>query len=373
MSELPWEVDVLVIGAGPAGAVCARVLAAAGHKVMLLDRVQEVGVAGQCLAANARGLLQSLDLLPWLERSAPQTISSGFAAWGSEDLQVCQFMHSAYCGGWYIDRRRFDSCLRAAAMEAGAQLHLARLTKITRENGRWICHLKGEQRHALHSVASTWLVDASGRRAISAQFLGIPKCNDESLVALFASGKNRSTDQRSVIEAAPYGWWYSALLPGEKRIAALHLDAAEAGQMLRHPGLWLEKLQATHYISRVCQPDANWSAPHACEASGAVLRECHAEHWLALGDAALCYDPLATQGIFAALESGSLGAQSILQAIKDGQTSLDGYAAIMRGKREEYRDMILRHYLREQRWPRQHFWAVRHKAAQALGIEVAGF
>jgi flavin-dependent dehydrogenase len=37
LSALPGRCDTLVIGAGPAGSACARVLAQAGREVMLID------------------------------------------------------------------------------------------------------------------------------------------------------------------------------------------------------------------------------------------------------------------------------------------------------------------------------------------------
>lgn len=271
-------------------------------------------------------------------------------------------MHSAYCGGWHLERRRFDSCLRAAAIEAGAIFQPTRLIHLQPDEDHWLLVMQAGKRPA-QQVRSEWLVDASGRRAVCAQRLGMERLRDESLVALYAAGENKGLDRRSVIEAIPNGWWYSAALPNHQRIAALHVDADEASKILRQPGVWREKLLATQYIANLCNIDASWAAPHGGDASGAQLRQCYGEHWLAVGDAAISVDPLATQGIVNALATGWRGAQAILAANAGESESLPRYQCYIDILRQEYRRLLLNQYQVEQRWPEQEFWQLRHTAA----------
>ena len=60
--------DVVVAGAGPAGAVAARVLARAGRRTLLVDDVEPGGrKVGESLPGAARPLLLDLDLLALVE------------------------------------------------------------------------------------------------------------------------------------------------------------------------------------------------------------------------------------------------------------------------------------------------------------------
>lgn len=60
-----------------------------------------------------------------------------------------------------------------------------------------------------------WLVDATGRSAALARQHGAGRVQHDALVAFharFAAGRAGDRDARTVIEAAPGGWWYTALV-----------------------------------------------------------------------------------------------------------------------------------------------------------------
>ncbi|MBI3228717.1 MAG: tryptophan 7-halogenase [Burkholderiales bacterium] len=365
MNALPTEIDVLVVGAGPAGCACARALALAGREVLLVDQVLAIEKLGQCLSASARPLLQESALLPWLERSGPEVASVAYSAWGRSDLQECQFMLQNYGGGWNVDRRRFDTCLRAAAIEAGALFIPARVQQMMRIGQFWHCLLhEGNGKGKPENLRARWLVDASGRRALCAQRIGIKRINDEALTALYASGPSPH-DGRSIIEAVPFGWWYSAALPGERRFAALYVEADQAQHILHQPGLWQQKLRETQHISQLCQINSQWAAPHATEACGSRLETPYGRGWIAVGDAAVAFDPLATQGIVTALQTGASAAQALLADAEKQAAMFTDYHIALEAMRRAHRYELLQQYLLEMRWPDEHFWSSRHQAARA--------
>lgn len=358
MTELPQEIDVLVVGAGPAGCACARALAQAGREVLLIDQVITDEKLAQCLSATALPLLQNTSLLPWLERSAPETANNHYMAWGNNT--ACETQDALQSKGWNLDRRRFDTCLRAAAIEAGVKFVPARLQQMMRIGQVWHCLLHvGTGKAKPESLRARWLVDASGRRAICAQRIGIRRIYDEPLMALYASGPS-PFEARSMVEAVPFGWWYSAVLPGERRFAALFVESSDATEILQQPGLWREKLLATHHIAQLCQLDANWSAPHATEAGSSRLETACGKGWLAVGDAALSIDPLLNQGICTALQTGARAAQALLDYSSQPESSWQAYSEYLQNLRQQQRHDLLKEYNAEQRWPEQPFWAHRH-------------
>lgn len=112
--EGPW--DAVVIGAGPAGSMAARELAAAGARVLLVDRrsFPRDKVCGGCLNGQALAVLRSAGLGGLPERA-------GGRALGSFRLGVAgRSVRLELPAGVVVSRERFDAELAAAAVAAGA-------------------------------------------------------------------------------------------------------------------------------------------------------------------------------------------------------------------------------------------------------------
>ena len=110
--------DVLVVGAGPAGAVAAREVARAGARALLVDRAAfpRPKVCGACLNLRA---IDSLDRLGLAERVAalgPRPLRRVRLAAGGAEAAL------ALPGGCSLSRERFDEALAQAAVEAGAPI-----------------------------------------------------------------------------------------------------------------------------------------------------------------------------------------------------------------------------------------------------------
>jgi len=107
--------DVLVVGAGPAGATAARLLAAAGADVVLLERAS-LPRPKTCGGGLSR---RALDLLPPAALAQVRVWCPGVrAVFGGHDLH----MRSPAPAVGMVRRAEFDACLAALAVEAGAVL-----------------------------------------------------------------------------------------------------------------------------------------------------------------------------------------------------------------------------------------------------------
>lgn len=158
------QVDVLVVGLGPAGSTAATAAARARLKVLAIERKQQIGVPVQCAEfiplplgafAQADGVLQ--------QRIAGMT--SRLPS-GAEE-------HSAL-SGLMIDRAAFDCALAQQATEQGAELW--RETRLLR--------IDTEQRHAIVGTPSgeriiqyRLLIAADGPHSSVAASLQMPPMN----------------------------------------------------------------------------------------------------------------------------------------------------------------------------------------------------
>jgi len=347
--------DVLIAGGGPAGAVAAHVLARAGRLTMLVDDARPGRRrVGESLPGAARPLLRDLGLLGVLERGPHLQSAGNLSAWGSDELVATDFIRDPHGPGWHLDRARFDADLRAAAREAGAELRAARVRSAVPSAAGWSVELSGGR------VVAAWLIDATGRRAAVARGQGARRRRDDRLVALCAWASADDADTRTLMEATADGWWYTALVPGGARVAALHVDADTAATLRGAPDAWPARLGRTTHVSARLS-GSRWLSPvTGQEACGARLDRFTGPGWLAVGDAALSFDPLSSQGIFTALYTGMNGARAVDAALSGSADALDAYTADVERVRAAYLRHHHAYYRVERRWPHEPFWAKRH-------------
>jgi len=344
--------DCAVVGGGPAGAAAALVLARSGRSVLLIDHGPPGAERlGESLPGAARPILRDLGVLGVVERGPHLASYGNVSVWGSVPTAT-DFIADPHGLGWHLDRRRFDADLRTAAEAAGAVLRPGRVGQVARGDTGWRLLVDGAE------VDATWLIDATGRRALAARRGLARRRRDDALVALYALALPHGTeaDTRTWVESAPDGWWYSSRLRDGRRVVVLHVDADEAAAILHAPGAWGDRLAQTTHI-RVPLEGAEFSAaPRGVEACGARLDRFTGPGWLAAGDAALSFDPLSAQGVFAALYTGMRSAQAVCAALDGARDAPEQYAARLESVRAAYRHQQAHYYGLERRWPDRPFW-----------------
>ena len=373
MPPLVDRFDVAIGGGGPAGAAAAIVLARAGLRVLLADASPE-GEApriGEGLPPSANGLLRGLGLLgPVLvdgHRPSPGTI----AFWGSDAGRRSDFLYQLHGQGLQLDRARFDARLRAAGRAAGAELirpaHLELLPAGRSGNSLRLLRLRRLGAAEDRRVEARWLIDAGGRAAGLARSLGAKPRRHDRLLAfhlrLRAGGRGEDRDGRTWVEAVEDGWWYSALLSGGERVAAFLGDAdlVDRRALLDGDGLWAQ-LQRTTHLRALCAEHGygQRGRPRGASAASTELDRAAGPHWLAVGDAALAFDPLSSKGIANALYTGQLAAAAILAHTNGDTRATIRYADHLRDIGAVYRRQLRAFYALEMRWPGSLFWKRRH-------------
>ena len=351
--------DVVVLGAGPAGAVTALELARRGLAVALLGRRPAAGWSvGETLAGRARPLLEELGLWEEFTTLGHEPAYALRSVWGSEAPIERSSIFDRYGPGWHLDRTAFDAWLCGRAERAGAALDLGahvRAARLSSPRGPWELRLEGER--GPRALVARRLVDATGRAAWLTVRQGAQRFVADHLVAVVRWFSGVSLAPVTVVEAVEGGWWYSAPLPRGGLVAAWMTDPAcpevHAARSLASWTACLAQAPLTRArlaggeplegsTTRLCGPTCvDWSA----EAP-----------YLPVGDAAAAFDPLSGAGLCFALRSALEGARALAESLDGHTAALARYQHGVRASFDAHLVERRAHYALERRFPDARFW-----------------
>ena len=346
------EFDIAVVGGGPAGAVTALCLARSGWRIAVFERRSfDQSRTGETLPPEINPVLRSLGLWEAFLSQAPLESPGIVSVWGSSVPNEVDFTDNPFGCGWHVDRKRFDRMLCQEAVDAGAKLFLNSAVTFTRRADVWEA---GE-------VCARFLVDAMGRNGL---FVDHKRdCEQEdSLLAIVLPLSNcraQPQDLRTCIEAAPAGWWYSTWLPDRVGVAMFFTGA----EVYQEVGVSLAEQLRAASLTRRRLGEGCLEEPRIVHTPSGLRKTVFGADWVAVGDSASSYDPLAGRGIFKALRHGQVAARAIDAQLRGDPAGMHRYGAQVKQQFEQYARQRSRYYSLERRWLDEPFWRVRRLAA----------
>jgi flavin-dependent dehydrogenase len=159
--------DALVIGAGPAGSVAARLLAQAGWSVALVEKTEfpRRKVCGEFISAPSMAILEACGIAKdFLAAAGPPVTRIGLYA--GEAMLASK---SAQAWGRALGREHLDVLLRDAAVQAGAQLFQpAEITTAVRTSDGH--HLRLRDDRGEHDIVARIVIAACGSWNVKGAF-----------------------------------------------------------------------------------------------------------------------------------------------------------------------------------------------------------
>lgn len=393
----PRCVDVLIAGAGPAGAAAAIALRQRGRTVHLVERAAAPRLVqrpafSETLWPAALSLLERLGLRDEFMAGNPPPCHGHWSAWGSDALQERSTLTDPNGPGWFLQRPAFDAMLRRQALRSGAEgSSPARVVVLGREpnaasagDGRspaWDLRIEavsagsepeleppvGERR-----LRARFLLDAGGRTAPMARVLGASRHTTDRLAAVSLSLPGQALQGAAThVETCAWGWWYVAPGTAGRVNLTLMTDADLVRRAGVHDAAALLALFATSRTAAqfVLQPPAADAVVRVCPAATGRTLAPVGEGWAAVGDAAWSLDPLSSRGLTAALLGGLHVAQAIDAALSGRAESLVCYSNALDQAWAGHLQTQQAFYAMEQRFADAPFWQRRRVARQALALE----
>jgi flavin-dependent dehydrogenase len=224
-------------------------------------------------------------------------------------------------------------------------------------------------KYRLRPSASTpqearWLIDATGRSSAVSRQIGIKRSKGHRIVATYCEGIPTDDPRLNniVIEAVRGGWWHATRLPSGASIVGIFTIPDIAVELHRDRKQWSDALVTTRHLREIVSgPDFN-GVLHSHDASEGRLAIFQGEGWLACGDAAMSFDPIAGQGLHHAILNGAAVADAIRAANGTEPSSERSYSDGLEASWHTYRRRRIQTYRQERRWSRDPFWLKAHES-----------
>lgn len=361
------EVDVAIVGGGPAGTATALALTQRGIATVVLEgsHYDDVRI-GETVPPAIKHPLVDLSLWDPFLATEPNPSYANQSVWGTAEIQQQDFIFSPYGSGWHLDRRQFDRMLADTARQRGVRVMTgAKVLAVQPHEQGWL--IAGQQSGHPFSVPARFLVDATGRRSTIARKAGRLQHSVDNLIGVVAFLEPESDEAAAtntlLVEAVENGWWYSAPLADGKLVAAYMTDADFLQAEAEKAAFWSDCLRRSNHTQerlRSYQPPSRLTIKPA---HTAFMERPAGVNFLAVGDAALAFDPLSAQGIYKALR-GATRAATVIAACRDGRNDeAEKYCVELQSEFLRYLERRAAYYGMEGRWPDSRFWQRRRLVA----------
>jgi flavin-dependent dehydrogenase len=363
------EVDVAIIGGGPAGCTAAAVAARAGLTVALFEAgTHPRPHVGESLLPGIIPILADIDALAAVEAAGfGRKSGSTLVHWGRTPRWDLWFADSdEYDHAWLVERARFDAILFDAARRAGAVLHErtvvdAPVWSDDRVVGvQWRARAGGEPAVTHARV----VVDATGQSAMLGRALAlresIPGLQHQAMWAHFAGAARLPpprAEQALFVADRDQWWWMFPLSADLTSVGVVQIDAAERRSPPR-PDFDAE-LRGCDELVAVLGPHARRITDVRHERDWSWrMRDVAGPGWLAAGDAAGFIDPVLSTGVMLALHSGWHAGRTAIATIRDHIDEAEAHSAYARHHLGAFADLLrmVRFYYQQNLHREDYFW-----------------
>ena len=323
------NIDVIIIGAGPSGAVAAALLNKAGYRVTVLEKEFFPRFSiGESLLPQSMLYLEQAGMMSAVEKAKFQP-KNGAAFTRGDDYESYDFREK-FTEGWgttfQVQRDQFDKVLADEAERQGVDIRYGEAVVAYASDPTGVILTVSNSHSASYQLHAKFVLDASGFGRVLPRLLNLEKpSNLLSRTSLFTHIEDNITDSRYdrnkiLITTHPkhHDIWYW-LIPfsnGRASVGAVvpqdYLDAMPGDSeerlkiLISEGGMLAEILAHSNFDTPI-----NSISGYSCD-----VESLYGDKFALLGNAGEFLDPVFSSGVTIALKSASLAA-----AVVDRQLS----------------------------------------------------
>ncbi|PZS15292.1 MAG: tryptophan halogenase [Pseudonocardiales bacterium] len=352
------NVDVVVVGGGPAGATVSTLVARQGHRVLLVEKQKfpRYQIGESLLPSTIHGVCRILGVADELERAGFKRKRGGTFKWGaSPEPWEFSFAVSPRLAGptsfaYQVERSKFDSILLDNARRSGVDVREGHaVSEVLEENGRVVGVRYEDDDGQSREARARYVVDASGNGSRIHRVVGGKRNYSDffrniAVFGYFEGGGRLPAPKDGNIFSATFdeGWiWYIPLadnltsvgaVVGRENAKEIQGDAA---------GAWRRMLKSCPEIHALL--DGVDQVTQGQYAEVRVRKDY--SYWkdrfwspgmILVGDAACFVDPVFSSGVHLATYSALLAARSINSCLDGTLTEDRGFGEFEARYRREY-------------------------------------
>jgi flavin-dependent dehydrogenase len=333
------EPDVAVIGAGPAGATAAALLAGWGWRVVLLHRKSGRHSLAESLPPSIRKLLRVVGALDAVERAGFHPNRGNISNWAGQPAVV-----STETPGYHVSRAALDRLLLDHARTQGARIVEGQVGSIDLSGNPLIdCSIsRGVTRYR-----PAFVLDCSGRAGVVAR-RGLRRTErGYRTLAVTAEwetpGWPDGERAHTFVDSYRDGWAWSVPLSPTRRQCTVMIDADRMPvSRATLAAVYARELGKAVSITARLSNSRQTSAPWACDASLYSCLRASESRALLVGDAASFIEPLSSAGVKKALASAWRAAVVVNTALRTPGLLAAASAYHDQRERDVYDDCVRR-------------------------------
>jgi digeranylgeranylglycerophospholipid reductase len=338
--------DLVVIGAGPAGSMAARVASHYGFKTLVLEQRRIVGYPSHCAGGILSLILDKMGLIPIVQSSICTLIENIDINSPGGHRALHSFRKPI---GYIVHRPLFDQLLMQDAQKRGAEVR-TQTRAIGLEGDRHVFHeVVIKSGNELQKIKTKLIIGADGIAANVAKWAGLSVSHQYlgsgfGYNADYVKDLSRDTVEIYFLNALPGG--YAWIFPQGPEAANVGVGGYNNGTYMRKIFNWFKM---RHPVA-----SQKLRAARLIDYTGGILpgskvpRRTTFNYGLIVGDAANQVDYLSGEGIRLALICGDLAGRVVSAALQNEDFSLiHSYHKLMQKtlRIELVASYLLRHFL----------------------------